>query len=115
MLVDTSGDASELPRSSLDYLSSFVAAALQDAQHLGEIKRLKVTGKWISKTEETLRARASSHTRSESGASDSDTKLREPNGAVKEDWEIKTEKEWARGIKTLRKLVEKLPNLENLE
>ena len=116
LVVDTAGHVRNAARSSLERLDVIVAPALAVPQELGNIMHLKVVGEWISKSNGGPPINGISRSRAESRASDSDTHFNTlDSNEERNEFEIKAEKEWAQGIKTMRRLFEKLQNLEKLE
>lgn len=113
LTIDTSPDPSDVLGSSLSSVQRVVDEALAAPERLPRITHVKVTGTWhVSSSESRNHARS----RSDSGTSESNTRL-QPEGADKplEDWERKTESEWAQGIRTVKTLLHELTNLESLE
>ncbi len=116
LIINISRHDDEAPRSSLEHLEAIVSSTLNKPQEFGNIEQLKVIGAWIARDNDAPLDANLSRARSVSRVSESDTHLTSSDSSQERDeFDIQTEREWIRGIKTMKKLIGSLPNLNTLE
>lgn len=117
LTIDTTPDSGSPTNSSRARLQLLVANVLATPDELRNIKSLVLCGCWKLRAPESLELPELDlyRSRADSVSSASDTRM-QPEGSITppEEWEITTEKDWAKGIQTLKNLMERLTNLERL-